>query len=191
MIEPRLYLKKKKSLKRKQAKKGRKKSTYYINHWRPAFHKKRGRWLLLWCLFHPLPNNPKAHNFQRTAFFHRLEAPQSILHQPGLLAVLLLQMQMLHLEKAVILSPAWKPPFISILLRTPTSCNSSLWHTTLLKRFKAFCSSAECLPLIKAQAHLWSSLTGQHRSPCPPSPSICNTTPSWTPRGAEHGNNEH
>lgn len=65
-----------------------------------------GKRLLLRCLFHPLPNNPRALNFQLAEFFHRLEAPQSILHRPGLLAVLLLRMQMLHLEKAGILSPA-------------------------------------------------------------------------------------
>lgn len=37
-------------------------------HWKTAFHK-RGKGLLLWCLFQPLPNNQKGPDFPSTVFF--------------------------------------------------------------------------------------------------------------------------
>lgn len=64
MIEARVYFEK--SLKKKQTKK---KVGITECTGDQLSIRRGGKGLLLWCLFHPLPNNPQAPNFQSIAFF--------------------------------------------------------------------------------------------------------------------------
>lgn len=151
--------------------------------WRAAFQKERGQGFILQCLLHPAPNNPKAPTFPSIACFICWKH-----HKASFISLAFWQFSFSKckcyiwkrqesslLPESLLLSP--------VLCRTPTSCNRSLRHTTLLKGFKAFSSAAERLPLLQAAAHLESPL--QSGAACQPSAEQLRNAPLPSTRTAD------
>lgn len=159
-------------------------------HWGVAFHKNRGKRLLLWCLFHPLPNNPKAPNFSvYCVFFHRLEAPQSILHQPDFWQFSFFKCKCYiwkRLESSLLPESLFLSPLSAELLLLAATHFSILlyWRDSRLSPLLSVCL------FLKSQLTFGACSLAMWGSLCHPSTKHCRTIPTQHTDVHENDNNE-